>query len=398
MNNRFHALAIAFALIPTATIGCSSEGSSFDPPMTNSGASTSSGGTGNTTSSGGTTATTGGTGATTSGGTGTTTGGQGGSGNTTSGGTAGTDTGGSAGTEANGGSGNTGPVCPKPAPEICHEFVANDNSRNVVNYVNEFTGATWTAPVGVAGVNSPRSIEIVDNPTAQTGKAVMVSTHNGYVEFDLVDGTKVASVGNNTLINNAATSDHTKGVSGANRMPDGNTALGINDKIKIVSNTGSLVREFSLPTGDNLRALTRNPVTGNFWFTKTQLLYEVSDQGQVVWDGDMGAGAKGYLVWWRDGGGAYATTGEPATAIEMDGNNTILNTIGGRDNYPFLDFFSGFVHLANGNFVVANWLGHLAQPADDAPHAVEFTPANEIVWQWGNQTLARQITNVYVLQ
>jgi hypothetical protein len=137
-----------------------------------------------------------------------TTGGTGGTGVVT-GGTGGTGvvTGGTGGTEASGGTGNTGPVCPKPEGEICHEFIANDNSRNVVNYVNEFTGATWTAPVGVAGVNSPRSIEIVDNPNAQSGKAVMVSTHYGYAEFDLVDGTKLIAPTTNTVT--AAVTDHT---------------------------------------------------------------------------------------------------------------------------------------------------------------------------------------------
>ncbi len=386
------ALLAALVLLPASTLGCSNQGSEFDPPPSNGatgGSGNTSGGSGNT-SAGGAVTQGGSSGASTGGGT--PVGGQGGS--TSTGGS--TSSGGTAGTDAGGGSGNTGPVCPKPAPEICHEFIANDNDRNVVNYVNEFTGVTWTAPVGDDGWNSPRSIEIVDNPSAQTGKAVLVSVHYGYRELDLVDGTMLANPTTNTVT--AAVTDHANGVSGANRLPDGTTALGVKDKIRIINASGALVREFNIPTGDNLRAVTRNAATGNFWFTKTNLLYEVNDQGQIAWDGDMGVGNKGYLVWWRDGGGAYATTGEPATVIEMDADNNIINTVGGRDTFPFLDFFSGFVRLSNGNFVVAHWLGHLTTNLEGLPHLIELTPTNQEVWRWGDQTLARQITNVYVFQ
>jgi hypothetical protein len=395
MNHRLHTwpCALTALTLVCGALACSSAGSQFEPPPSNGGSGTTTGGGSST---GG--ASTGGASGGTTGGTGMTSGGT--SGASTSGGTGGA-TGGSAGSAGSGGTIDAGPVCPKPEGEICHEFIANDNARNRVNYVNEFTCTKpdcieWYTDLGITGLNSPRSIEIVDNAAAKAGKAVLVSVHNGYRELDLVDGTVLANPTTNTVT--APTSDIANGVSGANRLPDGTTALGVKDKIRIIGATGALVREFSLPTGDNLRALTRNPDTGNFWFTKTQLIYEVNDQGTVAWDGDMGAGTKGYLVWWRDGGGAYATTGEPATVLEVDATGQIVNTVGGRDAFPYLDFFSGFVRLANGNFVVAHWLGHLTAPEDDIPHAVEFTPANELVWQWGNQTAARQITNVFVLR
>ena len=47
---------------------------------------------------------------------------------------AGTGTGG-----AGGSGGSAMPACPKPAGGICHEFIANDNANNKINYVNEFT-------------------------------------------------------------------------------------------------------------------------------------------------------------------------------------------------------------------------------------------------------------------
>src|SRR6185369_14073710 len=105
---------------------------------------------------------------------------------------------------------------------------ANDNANNRIDYVNEFTstmpgGVVWTAPVGDTGANSPRTIEIVPNSKAKGGQAVLVSINKGYAEFDLTDGTNLARVANQT------------NVTGACRLPDGNTALGAYPNIKIVS-------------------------------------------------------------------------------------------------------------------------------------------------------------------
>ena len=140
------------------------------------------------------------------------------------------------------------------------------------------------------------------------------------------------------------------------------------------------------------------PADGTYWLSLTESIFQVSSTGQQLWKGNMGAGTKGYAVWWRPGGGAYATSGEPATVIEMNGTGAILATTGGRTKFPDLDFFSGFQRLPNGNYIVANWLGHVSSPASNRPHVVELTAANAMVWTWGNQSLARQITNVYVFR
>jgi hypothetical protein len=417
MKNSFHsadsprALGSLGCLLFFIAYGCSSEGSQFKTTGSTGagGGDTSGPGTGSSTTS--TTTTSGaGAGGDPSGSTSTTMGAGGnmgtggaGTGSTTSGaggapagsggmGGAGTGAGGSkGGAGGTGGAGGGMAACPKPAGQLCHEFIANDNGNNRVNYINEFTstkpgGVVWTAPAGDTGANSPRTIEIVDNPKAKNGKAVLVSLNTGYAEFDLTDGTNLGKVTNGT------------NVTGACRLPDGTTALGAYPNIKIVSPTGTLVRQFALPTGDNLRAINRNPADGTFWLSLTESIYEVSDQGQQIWQGNMGAGTKGYAVWWRAGGGAYATTGEPATVIEMNTAGTILTTVGGRTTFPILDFSSGFQRLPNGNYIVANWLGHIASPASDRAHVVELTPQNTMPWTWGNQSLARQITNVYVFR
>jgi hypothetical protein len=295
-----------------------------------------------------------------------------------------------------GGSGNQGPPCPKPEGEICHEFIANDNARHVINYIDEFGSSDkpgsvkWSTNLNDASTNpnTPRTLEIVDNAKSSNGKAILASIKEGFVELDLGTGARLGDV----------KLQNTTNISGACRMPDGNTALAADTKIRIVNATGAPVREFNIPTGGELRAINRHPTTGSFWLSRTEKVYEVNDQGQIQWEANMGAGTKGYSVWWREGGGAYATTGDPSTVVEIDANKTILNTVGDKKKFNFLDFFSGFVRTAEGHYIVANWLGHLTDVSADPPHVVEFTADNKLVWQWGNQTYARQITNVYVFR
>jgi hypothetical protein len=402
------AVSLTAAIASVASLGCSSNGSSFDDGMGGSGQTNP---TNNTSGSGTTdpTSTMGGTGQTNptqaTGGSSQPTGGTGntaGSGNPT-GGTG--DTGGSApvaGTSSGGGSGgsDTGPACPKPAGQICHEFIANDNGKNQVNYVNEFTGAKWNTPVGSTGANSPRTIEIVDNAKAAGGKAVLVSVNTGYVELDLSNGTKLLEV----------KAQATTNVTGACRMADGQTALGTDTnpaQIKIVNGQGVISRSFNLPAGANLRAINLDRATNHFWLSRTETVYELNDQGQELWKASMGAGTKGYAVWWREGGGAYASTGEPATIVEINKDKAIVATVGGRDNAAFeaykLDFFSGFVRRPNGNYIVANWLGHLGSSVGkDTPMVIEFQPEGasaKVVWTWGSvNTGQTTITNVFVFR
>jgi len=401
-------VSLSAALACIVSLGCSSNGSAFDTGMGGSGSnpnpagnmagtngdstSVMGGSTSNPTQAmGGSPQTNGGSGDTAGTGTSTDptggTGSTGGTGNAAgSGNTAGTGTGGS----------GTVPTCPKGEGK-CHEFIANDNGKNTVNYVNEFTGAKWSTPVGSTGANSPRTIEIVDNSKAAGGKAVMVSVNTGYVEIDLSNGTKLLEV----------KAQSTTNVTGACRLADGTTALGVDTKIVIINASGVPTTNFNLPAGANLRAINLDRATGHYWLSKTETVYELNAQGQQLWSASMGTGTKGYAVWWRAGGGVYATTGEPATIVEIDANKQIVATVGGRDNPAFdaynLDFFSGFVRRPNGNYIVANWLGHLgANAGKDTPMVLEFKPngaSGEVVWTWGSVNAGQQtITNVYVFQ
>jgi hypothetical protein len=84
--------------------------------------------------------------------------------------------------------------------------------------------------------------------------------------------------------------------------------------------------------------------------------------------------------------------------IQIVADGKVSWFVGGKKEHPGigLDFFSGWDTLANGNIVVANWLGHGKQ--GKGCHLAEFTPDNKLVWTWQGHTLARQVTNVKMLE
>lgn len=287
-----------------------------------------------------------------------------------------------------------------PTGPVCHEFFANDNGRNIINYVNEFDPSkNWSKPVGVTGANSPRQVELVDNADVVggplSGKAIMVSVNTGFQEYHPVTGERLIDV------RLAGTTD----VRGAVRLADGNTILGIgNDTLRTVNRAGATVRSCTLPgpaIADSLRVINRDPATGFLMLGRALDLYIVNETCQQQWTAQLPTGSKAYSVLARPGGGVWATSGAPSTVIEFNQQGQILQQIGGKTTHAGLglDFFSGFEILPNGNMVVANWQGHLANPMNSTPHLVEFNPANnELVWRWGDQTLARQITNTLMLR
>jgi hypothetical protein len=307
-------------------------------------------------------------------------------------GAGGANTGGAGNTAGIGGSGGgtSGAACPKPAGEICHEFYANDNSGNQINYVNEFEpNKNWTVKVDGTTAQSPRQLEIVTNAMGTGGKAVMVSVVDGYQEYDMAAGRRLVT----TRI-----SDANPSVRGAARLPNGNTALAIGDaKLRIVTSAGATVSECNLPGSgtDTMRVLYRQPTNGHFFYGRGLDLFEVTESCQQVWTAKFSdASSKAYEVLPRDGGGVFASTGDGSTVVEMNSSGQIVGQVGGKSAHAgLLDFFSGFDRFASGNIVAANWWGHASQPPQAGPHLVEFDRNNRLVWRWGTQTEARQITN-----
>ncbi len=381
-------------------LSCSSEGNQPQDnasPETTTGTEQGSGGSTDSMNSGGTP------GSSSSGGaTGLASGGAGVEGGGATGGSASGDSSGSGGaTSATGGSSvgsggaDSGPSCPKPEGETCHEFFANDNTRHVVLYVNEFDPSlNWSQPTqNQSGGNSPRQLQLVENKDAKNGQAILVSVDDGYEEYDYLDHELLASVSLGPI-----------SVRGAHRLADGNTLIAHGDAhLRLVDPSGKTITDdCDLPgTGtENLRILSRDPQSGLIYYGRGMDIFAVSQDCEQKWTARFSEDpSKAYLVVPRPEGGAYATTGYPGSVVAIDEAGQVVAEWGGKDEHPNLfDFSSGFDLTESGNLVVASWWGHVQPPPQEGPHLVEFNAQNEVVWRWGTQAEATHITNVLVVR
>jgi len=264
--------------------------------------------------------------------------------------------------------------------------IDNFGKQNQLIHVDQFEpGNSWVVPLP----GSPaRDIQLLDN-----GR-LLVSVSSGCQEHDLATGKKLWEVKGYTRIYTTR------------RLPDGTTLLGENAKqgimLYVVDQEGKeLSRKVLTPNTGAMRVL-RIAENGNYLLNlaKPRRAVEITSGGEIVWEADLSQfGGKGYKVLKLGNGHYAASTGNGVKVVELDGYGKLVRFWGEqkKGDHPDwrLDFFSGFDVLPGGHVVAANWLGHGKHGG--GPHLVEFDQKNDLVWQWEDHALAKQITNVLVL-
>jgi hypothetical protein len=263
------------------------------------------------------------------------------------------------------------------AAEVKHKFLGVDNKANNLIYVDQTDPKNnWTTAIP----GGSRDMQIID------GNKVLVSHGNGAGEYNLATGKKLWSV------------DSFKGINSARRLPCGNTLLGGAGKGGIVIYTidakGKKLDELLLKGLGNLR-LMRRLKNGNILLTVGKRVVEVDAKGKIVWEAKIPG--KGYKAVRLPCGNTLVSTAGAVVIVEIGADGKTVSSVGGREAHPdiLLDCFSGFEALKNGNVVVANWLGH-GNMGKAAKHLIEFDRKNKIVWTWGDNKVAKVLTNVLI--
>ena len=275
------------------------------------------------------------------------------------------------------------------APAIKHRLLMVDNTANKLILLDEKEPAKgWSVAIPAGS----RDLQLV------AGDKVLVSHGTGAAEYALADGAKGWTVAAFT------------GVSTAQRLANGNTMIGsstaktVTDPATIifheVNTAGVEVAKVTVTGIESLR-LARRLDNGNTVFTGenpalTYNLYEANPAGTVVLTQLLPG--KGYVAQRLANGHTLATTGATVTLVELDATGTKVKELGGATAHPTaqLQWFSGFHVLANGNTVIANWLGD--GKIGMGPHAVEFDANNKLVWSWKDFAAAMTVTNLLVLE
>lgn len=264
------------------------------------------------------------------------------------------------------------------AEDIKHRWVCVDNGANRLIHVNQLdTSKNWSITIP----GGSRDLQSLGD-----GK-LLVSHGNGAAEYRLADGERLPWV-----------VDRYRNIQTARRIDNGNTLLAtVSGTLYEVDREGKEIGKGQIAvTGLNMRLMRVLP-NGNLLIGSAgpKAVIEVSRDGEVV--KSLPLPDKGYMAIRRDDGSTVATSGGEARIVILDTDGNLLSYVGGKTDHPQLglDFCSGWDRLPSGHFVMANWLGHGKQGT--GPHLVEFSTDNKVVWTWEDYEMARQVTNVLML-
>lgn len=264
------------------------------------------------------------------------------------------------------------------AGEIQHRFMAVDNGKHMLRYIDQFDSANnWT----VATDPKPRDIRL-----SEDGKTFLISVNTGAVEYELASGKRTGF----------AITGH-RGIQSAQKLKDGNYLLATAGEIFICDPKGVELKRIPVASGSrpNIRLVT---------VTKDNTLLYVAMKPYCINEIDMDGKPlariplpdKSYKARRLETGNYLASSGDSVSVFEVNPKGEVVKTYGGKKAHPELDltFNSGWQLLKNGNVVATCWHGHGYK--GNGPHLVEYSADNRAVWSWSSPDV-KQVTNVLIL-
>jgi hypothetical protein len=260
-----------------------------------------------------------------------------------------------------------------------HRFICVDNGANRLIHVDQQQpGRDWSVELP----KGSRDLQLVGSDT------ILVSHGNGAGLYSLADGKSLKLI-----------TDRYKNINSARLLEGGGTLLvSRTGDVFQLDQSGKELRSFKIQCEDLDIRLARFNAAGNLVVVQTKqprCVIEADMNGKVL--RTLPLEGKGYRAQELKNGNLLISIGDSVKVIEIDPQGRVQRFVGGKAGHPDigLDFFSGFDLLANGNIIVANWLGHGKQGT--AAHLLEFDPDNNVVWKWEDHQTARQVTNVLVI-
>ena len=265
------------------------------------------------------------------------------------------------------------------ANDVQHQFVCIGNHRDVLVYVDQVTPEqSWETKIP----KGSRDIQLI------SPDILLVSHGSGASEYRLSDGKQLDWVVTGY-----------KGVQSARRLDNGHTLL-LTSKGRIITLDENKEEVSSVQIKKkplDLR-LVRFSSEGNLIIgaKKPKAVLEINLQGSVLKQIDLPG--KGYTATKEENGTYLSSTGDECKVVEINADGEIVRYVGGKQDHPDLklDFNSGWDRTENGHVIMTNWLGH--KKHNTASHLIEFNEKNEVVWQWADHDLVKQVTNLLIIK
>jgi hypothetical protein len=266
---------------------------------------------------------------------------------------------------------------------IRHVFLAMDESRHQILYVNQFDPSKDWAIKGPF-----RDMQLIG------GNKILLNTDDGYREYSLESRTLLKEV---------------KGFAGvmcARRTADGKTLLACNQDgvtVRELDADGKELRHATFKTGGQTRLMRLTP-QGTFLFGTfftDDMTIEGNLDGQIVHSFAASHSSGAYMVLRRPNGNLLLSNGYDAAVLELDSNFKTIKTLGGMGSPDAKElgfhFFGGMQVLKNGDIVVANWTGHGATDSAKGTQILQFNPEGKIVWKWHDPERVGSVHGVIIL-
>ncbi|MGL4944248.1 MAG: hypothetical protein ACRC46_13790 [Thermoguttaceae bacterium] len=277
------------------------------------------------------------------------------------------------------------------AEEVKHRFLALDESRSQIVFVDQFAPSKdWSIPLEA----SCRDMQLVD------GKIVVGLLKGGFREYDL---------NTQKLLREVVNPDYSTGATSvaAFRAKDGSTYLGIDRTPLEIVHLDDQGKEVSSPLrfpdlrGVRCVRLANNSfVNDSIIFGDKETIHIVSPNGQTVKKISVPDAQYVYMAEELPNGNLLAACGYSAFLALIDSDGKTIKKWGGKPGPEKLNFnfFAGFQLLKNGNIVVCNWTGHGANDSEKGCQLVEFDKEGNVVWVWHDPKRAGSIHNVVVIE
>jgi hypothetical protein len=272
------------------------------------------------------------------------------------------------------------------AQTITHRFIVVDESRSQLHYVDEFDSSNdW----GIRFPERYRNVRLTEN------ESLIMSTHNGYVEYDFKTQEILKTV-DNPLFNKTET---------LVRLKNGNTILGccLGKKGGItfyeLNKNDEIVRKVNFPKHQKLRLMSLTS-DGSFLFGVANKIVKANWNGEVKEFTIPNEKSWAYEVEELINGSYRISGGYTPTLEEWTPEGTFVRKIaGGNSNSKDLQyyFFGSAQMLSNNHWVVSNWTGHGEKDSEKGVQLIEFDENGKVVWNWHDAKRSGSVNGVIVL-
>ena len=269
--------------------------------------------------------------------------------------------------------------------EIRHRFLAKDESRFQILYVDQFDSSknwTITIPKGC------RDLQLVD------GKIVIGRADGGFQEYDFAT---------QQLLREVVAPKYKAGSVAAYRLEDGRTLLASDQspiRITMFDAEGKELSTAVFPNTKTVRCARLTPRGTVLFGCNENHIIEGTLDGTVLRDIVIPDAKHVYMSEELPNGSLLASAGYGGFFVERDKDGNIVRKVGGKPGPEGvgINFFASIQVLKNGNIVVANWTGHGANDSEKGVQILEYDSSGNIVWRWHDPKNAGSIHNVVVLE